>query len=105
MPTTVRGARGAVRGIVVAAGLCACARAPVVTGAQSPASPPLADRAPRTADLPARRQDYDLVIRNGRVLDGAGNPWILADVAVKDGRFVKLGRIAGRGRTEIDARG
>src|SRR5687767_11912791 len=24
-------------------------------------------------------QQYDLVIRNGRVLDGAGNPWILAD--------------------------
>ena len=26
---------------------------------------------------------YDLVIRNGRVLDGAGNPWVRADVAVK----------------------
>ena len=25
---------------------------------------------------------YDMVIRNGRVLDGAGNPWILADVAI-----------------------
>jgi len=25
---------------------------------------------------------YDIVIRNGRVLDGAGNPWILADVAM-----------------------
>ena len=25
---------------------------------------------------------YDVVIRNGRVLDGAGNPWILADVAI-----------------------
>ena len=32
---------------------------------------------------------YDVVIRNGRVLDGAGNPWILADVAIKDGRFVE----------------
>ena len=48
---------------------------------------------------------YDIVIRNGRVLDGAGNPCIFADVAIKDGRFVKLGRIAGRGRTEIDANG
>ncbi len=45
------------------------------------------------------------MIRNGRVLDGAGNPCIFADVAIKDGRFVKLGKISGRGRTEIDATG
>ena len=49
--------------------------------------------------------DYDLVIRNGRVLDGAGNPWIAADVAIKDGRFAKIGRVAGHGKTEIDAQG
>lgn len=48
---------------------------------------------------------YDIVIRNGRVLDGAGNPWILADVAIKDGRFASIGKIAGRGKQEIDARG
>lgn len=48
---------------------------------------------------------YDIVIRNGRVLDGAGNPWIAADVAVKDGRFVRIGKIEGRGAREIDARG
>ncbi|HUF29984.1 MAG TPA: amidohydrolase family protein [Gemmatimonadaceae bacterium] len=48
---------------------------------------------------------YDVVIRNGRVLDGSGNPWILADVAILNGRFVRIGRVAGRGRTEIDARG
>ena len=49
--------------------------------------------------------DYDIVIRNGRVLDGAGNPCIFADVAIKNGRFVKLGKIQGHGRTEIDATG
>jgi N-acyl-D-amino-acid deacylase len=48
---------------------------------------------------------YDVVIRNGRVLDGAGNPWILADVAIKSGRFAKIGRVTERGTTEIDARG
>jgi N-acyl-D-aspartate/D-glutamate deacylase len=48
---------------------------------------------------------YDIVIRGGRVLDGAGNPWILADVAIRDGRFVKIGRVPETGRTEIDARG
>lgn len=48
---------------------------------------------------------YDIVIRNGRVLDGAGNPWILADVAIKDGRFVRIGRVEGKGKREIDASG
>src|SRR6476659_10099563 len=48
---------------------------------------------------------YDLVIRNGRILDGAGNPWILADVAIKDGRFVRIGKIDGKGKREIDATG
>lgn len=48
---------------------------------------------------------YDIVIRNGRVLDGAGNPWILADVAVKDGRFAKIGKFDGKGKREIDAKG
>ena len=48
---------------------------------------------------------YDLVIRNGRVLDGAGNPWILADVAIKEGRFVRIGKIEGKGKREIDATG
>ena len=48
---------------------------------------------------------YDIVIRNGRVLDGMGNPWILADVAIRDGHFVKIGRVEGAGRQEIDAKG
>lgn len=48
---------------------------------------------------------YDVVIRNGRVLDGSGNPWIHADVAIEDGRFVKVGLVEGRGKIEIDAKG
>ena len=48
---------------------------------------------------------YDIVIRNGRVLDGAGNPWIAADVAIKDGKFVRIGKIDGKGKREIDATG
>ena len=48
---------------------------------------------------------YDIVIRNGRVLDGAGNPWIAADVAIKDGRFVRIGKIGEKGKREIDATG
>lgn len=48
---------------------------------------------------------FDLVIRGGRVLDGAGNPWVLADVAIKGDRIVRIGRVGERGQREIDARG
>lgn len=48
---------------------------------------------------------YDIVIRNGRVLDGAGNPWIAADVAITNGKFVRIGKIGGKGKREIDATG
>lgn len=48
---------------------------------------------------------YDVVIRGGRVLDGGGNPWVRADVAVKDGRIIRVGWVEGKGRDEIDARG
>src|SRR5437773_569891 len=48
---------------------------------------------------------YDVVIRNGLVLDGAGNPSIRADVAINAGRFVKIGIVAGSGQREIDASG
>lgn len=69
---------------------------------------------PRTGTIPAEpmdagaltgRPEYDIVIRNGRVLDGMGNPWILADVAIRDGKFAKIGFVLGRGEREIDARG
>jgi len=56
---------------------------------------------PCLAEEPA----YDLVIRNGRMLDGQGNPWVRADVAIKDGKFAKIGRVTGHGRREIDASG
>ena len=60
-----------------------------------------------SSPAPAATADstYDVVIRNGRVLDGAGNPWILTDVGIRNGRFAKIGIVPARGRTEIDARG
>jgi N-acyl-D-aspartate/D-glutamate deacylase len=48
---------------------------------------------------------YDLVIRGGRVLDGCGNPWVRADVAIRDGHIAKIGKIDAAGRREIDATG
>jgi N-acyl-D-amino-acid deacylase len=36
--------------------------------------------------------DYDVLIRHARVLDGSGNPWIDADVAISGGRVIYVGR-------------
>ncbi|MEZ5727934.1 MAG: hypothetical protein R3E48_08105 [Burkholderiaceae bacterium] len=48
---------------------------------------------------------YELVIRNGRLIDGSGAPARLADVAVLDGRIAEVGIGVGAGRREIDAAG
>ena len=55
---------------------------------------------------PAPAPNYDLLIRNGYVLDGSGNPWFRADVAVRGDRIAAVGRLAGASaRREIDATG
>ena len=47
----------------------------------------------------------DLVIRGGDVVGGSGAPAFRADVGVRDGRVVRVGRIHARERDELDARG
>lgn len=37
--------------------------------------------------------DYDLVIKNGHIIDGTGNPWYKADIGIKDGLIAKLSSI------------
>jgi N-acyl-D-aspartate/D-glutamate deacylase len=48
---------------------------------------------------------YDLVIKNGVLIDGSGLPRYHADVAVRHGRIVSIGRIRERAREVIDADG
>lgn len=48
---------------------------------------------------------YDLVARGGRLVDGTGMPAFTADLAVKDGRIAKIGRVAEQGAREIAADG
>ena len=48
---------------------------------------------------------YDLVIRNGKVIDGTGDPYVLCDIAVKDGNIADIGNIIKKETKEIDAEG
>lgn len=48
----------------------------------------------------------DIIIRNGKVLDGTGNSWFYGDVAIKDGKILKVGYLNGlRAAKVIDAKG
>ena len=58
------------------------------------------------ADAQAPAPPYDLLITNARVVDGSGNPWFRADVAIKDGRIARVGRLGpDTANRTIDARG
>jgi len=49
---------------------------------------------------------YDVLIKNGRIMDGTGNPWIAGDVAIRGDRIVQVGRLEGAtAKRVIDARG
>ncbi|MEY4939443.1 MAG: hypothetical protein RIQ93_1178 [Verrucomicrobiota bacterium] len=41
----------------------------------------------------ARAQSYDVLIRGGRVIDGAGTPWLQADIGINGDRIVAVGRL------------
>jgi N-acyl-D-aspartate/D-glutamate deacylase len=49
--------------------------------------------------------DYDLLIRNGRIVDGTGNVWFTGDLAIRGDRIVAVGRVPARpAKRTIDAR-
>lgn len=56
--------------------------------------------------LVALGQDYDIVIRGGRLIDGTGNASFLADVAIQDGRIARIGKLGKvNAKRVIDAKG
>ena len=55
----------------------------------------------QAADAP-----YDVVLRGGRIVDGTGAPWYVADVGIRDGKIMKIGRISAEaGTTALDVSG
>ena len=48
---------------------------------------------------------FDIVIKNGQLIDGTGNPWFRKDIGISGGKIAKVGRILGNGKETIDAQG
>jgi len=44
---------------------------------------------------------FDLLIKNGKIMDGTGNPWFFGDVAIKDARIEKIGYIDSSSAPEV----
>src|ERR1700692_1335608 len=55
--------------------------------------------------MSAMTSNPDLVIRGGNIADGFGGELFEADVAITGGRITQVGRVAGKGKEEIDAKG
>ena len=48
---------------------------------------------------------YDLIIKNGKIIDGTGSPFLRADIAIKDGKIARIGKGLVGTSNIIDARG
>ncbi|MBA3319480.1 MAG: D-aminoacylase [Gemmatimonadales bacterium] len=58
------------------------------------------------SNLPAQSPSFDLIIRNGRIIDGTGSPWYAGDVGIRAGRIAAIGRLEGlRAARTVDAGG
>lgn len=56
-----------------------------------------------TAQILYAQTEFDLVIRNGKIVDGTGNPWFYGDVAIKADRIAEIGQIKGSSKRDINA--
>jgi dihydroorotase/N-acyl-D-amino-acid deacylase len=51
-------------------------------------------------------QNYDVLIRNGHIVDGTGSPWYAADIAIRDGHIAAIGHLNdATAKQTIDAAG
>jgi len=50
--------------------------------------------------------DYDVIIKNGSIIDGSGNPWVSGDIAIRGDRIAAIGKLDdARAKRVIDATG
>ncbi|HEY2352851.1 MAG TPA: D-alanyl-D-alanine carboxypeptidase/D-alanyl-D-alanine-endopeptidase [Candidatus Acidoferrum sp.] len=50
--------------------------------------------------------EYDVLIKNGHIIDGSGNPWVSGDLAIRGDRIVSIGNLENaRAKRVIDAKG
>jgi N-acyl-D-amino-acid deacylase len=50
--------------------------------------------------------DYDIIIKNGRIIDGSGNPWYSGEIGINDGKIAEINpKIKGDAKKVIDAHG
>jgi N-acyl-D-amino-acid deacylase len=71
-------------------------------------SPSASNAAPEgsSSSTSSTSNSFDLIIRNGHILDGTGNPWYAADVAIRGDRIVAIGNLRdAHAKKEIDAQG
>ncbi len=45
--------------------------------------------------------EYDILITGGRIIDGTGNPWFRADIGIKNGKIVSIGKLSGEEAKEV----
>jgi len=62
-----------------------------ISGARK-GSPPPGDNQNQTL---ASAEGYDIIIHNGRIFDGTGNPWYQADIGIRGDRIVAIGKLEG----------
>ncbi|HYG98327.1 MAG TPA: D-aminoacylase [Terriglobales bacterium] len=73
----------------------------ILAQAQSTQQAPLPD-----PPLPGSNEPFDIVIRNGHVIDGTGSPWYSGDVGIRQGKIAAIGNLEGKPtKRTIDAEG
>jgi N-acyl-D-amino-acid deacylase len=60
----------------------------------------------RAQSAPAAPAEYDIVIRNGHIIDGTGSPWYAGDIGIRDGHIAAIGDLSSaHAKQTIDAAG
>ncbi len=78
--------------------------APLDLAAAQPSSPDKSSSF--TSSTSSTPGSFDLIIRNGHIIDGTGNPWYAADVAIQGDRIAAIGNLSdATAKREIDAKG